>query len=602
MVNQIRIVFLLLFSFLMFACTQIQTSSSQSQLEQQYIFLQKLIAIDDLIEARQLNKAKKQQDLLFATTNTSQQTALQYYSHAKLAYAEQDYLNSQALLSKPSVDEYLAQADEAMTARILLLQAQLYEVNQQFLAAAKLRIYLATLITDDEQYQHNHQLIWHNLKQLNSEQLDIDKFAHEHDLQQWLQLLKLSQTSYSSLDQQSQAIELWLQSHAEHPAALYPPEDIQLFITAAENRPRKIAVILPFEGKYRHHGAAIRDGIMHAWYQSSYQPEINFYSFDDSKDFINVYYEAIFDGAEMVVGPLFKNQLEELYQLEEALPVPTIALNRLDTELLATQLPPLNLFEYSLSSEDETDSLIALARAQDKHRALIIYQQDAWATKAAQYFQQQWQAAEQQVISSVSFASTKDQSQLLQQALQTDRSQQRARELQWLTGLKLHSEPRARKDVDMIYLVSRPEAAASLRPLLSFHYAGDIPVYANSTVYRGYPNPAIDNDLNHIVFSDAPLLIEPQTELIGSYQNTPYIRVFAMGLDAFMLSERIKLFQLIDSYSLSGASGLLSLDGHRIKRKTAYGQFIRGAIQAVQPPQLAQEDKQNDDTEHRPTP
>lgn len=598
MVNQFRTVFSLFLSCLLFACALTQPVPPSVQQDEAASFIQKIITIDKLIEDENFNKARRQQALL-TTTPSPLQEALQHYSQANLAFAEQEFQQSKQWLNHKSVESYLIQADDAMAARIHLLQAKLLEHDQQFLSAARLRIYLATLLEDENTYQANHLAIWQALKHVEIEDKQIAEFSHEQDLQQWLQLLSISQKSYASLDQQIQAITLWLQHSSQHPAAKNPPADIALFIQVAESRPKKVAIILPFDGKYRHHGSAIRDGIIHAWYHSSYQPELSFYSFNEGTGFSNVYHEALYDGAEMIIGPLFKEQLAELYQLGDVLPVPTIALNRLDPELAKNHIPPLNLIEFSLSSEDEIDSLISLALAEKKHRALIIYQQDAWAIKAAEYFQQQWQAAGQMVINSIGFASTREQSPLLQQALQTDRSQQRARELQWLTGLKLHSEPRARKDVDMIFLVSRPEAAASLRPLLSFHYAGDIPVFANSSVYRGYPNPAIDNDLSHIVFSDAPLLIEPDQNISSSYQNTPYIRVFALGLDTFMLIERAKLLQMIESLSLQGASGELSIEQQLIKRKTAYGQFSRGKIVAVKPPKIEQDAENHDNTDDR---
>lgn len=602
MVNQFRSIFLLFISCLLFACAQIQHSSAPSSHDQAASFLHKIISIDALIDDGKLNRAKKQQLSLFSDAADKQQYALQNYSLAKLAFAEQDYQSSSLLLSHPSVEEYLSLASDDMATRIHLLQAQLFAQQKDYLAAARLRIYTATLLKTDEKYESNHLEIWQLLKHLDSQTIDASSFNHEQDLQKWLQLLAIQQKNYRSLSQQVQALEKWQQHNSQHPAAKYPPKDITTLIEVAANRPQKLAIILPFDGKYRHHGAAIRDGIIHAWYQSSYQPELNFYSFDEQSGFINVYHEAIYDGADMIIGPLFKGQIKELYALGDILPVPTIALNRLESELVEGHTPLLNLIEFSLSSEDEIDSLIKLALAQEKHRALVIYQQDDWAVKAAQYFQQQWQLAGQEVISSVGFNTTREQSQLIQQALHTDKSQQRTRELQWLTGLKLHSEPRARKDIDMIFLVSRPEAAASLRPLLSFHYAGDIPVYANASVYRGYPNPAIDNDLNQIIFSDAPLLIQTKTSTDNNYKNTPYIRVFAMGLDTLVLAERVELLRAADSYTLKGASGTLRLENNLIKRETVYGQFIRGTVQplALPNPKIdAKEASKNDNTRHR---
>lgn len=592
MVNQIRLIFLLLLSCLFLACAHQPVEVEVDHTELLNNLREKVLLIDDLIEKQQLNRAQQQQNRLKVDNQQYEQLALQRYSLAHLAFAQENFTVSQALLDHSSVDEYISNYADASTQRIYLLQALLHETHKQYLSAVRLRIFLASMLSDDA-YIDNHLKIWQLLNQLTPTEAASSVPASENTLKQWLELLQLAKAPQLSLDQQVEKIAQWLEDNNEHPAAISPPEDLLALIEAVNNRPKKIAVILPFEGKYRHHGAAIRDGIIHSWYQSSYQPELAFYSFDDSNDFINVYQEAIYDGAEMVIGPLFKNQVDELYRSDLALTVPTIALNRLDNNAL--ELAPLNLYEYSLSSEDEIDSLIQLALSQDLHRALIIYQEEPWAEKTAQYFQDQWLAKEQSVITSTSFSSTREQSQLLQRTLQTDKSQRRAQELQWLTGLKLHSEPRARKDIDMIFVVSRPETAASLRPLLAFHYAGDIPVYASSSVYRGYPTPAIDNDLSHIYFSDAPLTLSRDDKINPQYQNTPYIRVFAMGLDSFMLAERINLLKDKPHLSLSGASGELSLEGHLVKRKTAFAQFQRGTPKRINAPKAVETTEENGD-------
>jgi uncharacterized protein len=47
----------------------------------------------------------------------------------------------------------------------------------------------------------------------------------------------------------------------------------------------------------------------------------------------------------------------------------------------------------------------------------------------------------------------------------------------------LEYEPRRRQDADFLFLAARPNEALLMRPQLRFHYAGDLPIYATSSLY-----------------------------------------------------------------------------------------------------------------------
>lgn len=130
----------------------------------------------------------------------------------------------------------------------------------------------------------------------------------------------------------------------------------------------------------------------------------------------------------------------------------------------------------------------------------------------------------------------------------------------------------------MILILSKPKLAASLRPLLSFHYANDLDLMATSSVYRGYQNSRPDSDYNGIQFSDLPLVIEPSQTVSKNYMRSPLIRMYAFGVDAFQLSERIHLMQQLPSIKLYGATGALALNNQLITRDMAFAKFSRGKV------------------------
>lgn len=595
MVKQFTI-FLLLFvsSFLLSCSTQAPSeydpiSAIGEKDAEEDAFYKKIRQVDAWLDAGQLQKSTNQIALLEERASSDTQHLLIAYARARFAITQDDYPTAIAQLNNPQVQMYATQADNRSVVLSSLLNAVLLEQQQAYLEAAHLRVYLAPLISDETLYQDNHLAIWQLLKQTDSNAVNTDLFAGEQDMLQWLKLSQIVQNHRLALNAQLQAVDDWLTAHPRHPAAISPPADIQLLHQALALRPTKIALILPTEGRYSSHGSAIRDGFMHAWYQSSYQPELTFYIFDDSPGFINVYHEAIYDGADMVIGPLFKEQVESLYALGDSLPVPTLALNRLDR---TAEDRPDNLYEFSLSIDDEIQSLILLAKHQQLHNALVIHQNDSWAAKAAETFNQQWQE-QGLILASESFTTNREQATLIQNTLHIDKSRQRRVELQRLTGLSLEFEPRRRQDVDLILLITRPEAAASLRPLFAFYYASDIPIYATSSIYRGYSNTIIDNDLSGVHFADVPLVINNSQSLSPRYQQSPVLRMYAMGMDAFTLSERVSLMAQLPSMQISGASGTLRMVDKDIIRQTAYGRFSRGRVYPVELPTTIKDDSKH---------
>ncbi|HEY9032713.1 MAG TPA: penicillin-binding protein activator [Pseudomonadales bacterium] len=543
------------------------------------------LQIDELLSRLDTDNAESllaNLQLLENQAISSDHHGLLAYARARIYLASDDIDSAYLALNNSNIRQHQMMASLPVQVKMGLVNAELLARRQQNLAAARQRIYLAPLLDDETAYQDNHDAIWALLSQVDSRSIDSHQYQQEQVLFQWLQLNHIIQSSGLPLQQQVAAIDKWQQQNPWHPAARRPPAAVELLRNGALAAPTKIAVILPLDGKFRKHGIAIRDGLMQAYYRSGYRPLINFYAFDELPGFIDVYQEAVYDGAELVIGPLFKEQLQELYQYPQ-LPVPTIALNRLD-EPAPAEAAPAGLYTFSLSPDDEIDSVVSLASAEQRQRAIILRQSDDWARRASDIFRDQWQAAGHRILTEGSFDAAREQSAVVQAALNINKSKQRHRQLQWLTGLSLEFEPRRRQDVDMIMLLARTEAAASIRPLLAFHYAGDIPIYATSSIYRGYADRKTNNDLNGIRFSDMPVLIREPDTISDDYRQSPLIRFYAFGMDAFALSERIRLMGELPALQIHGATGRLHVASQAVVRKTDYGLFRAGLVQALPTP------------------
>ena len=166
-----------------------------------------------------------------------------------------------------------------------------------------------------------------------------------------------------------------------------------------------------------------------------------------------------------------------------------------------------------------------------------------------------------------------------------DQSQKRADHIKGLLTEKVEFQPRRRQDVDVIFMAAPPDQARQLKPLFDFYYAEDVPVYATSSIYSGHPNAKRDRDLNGVIFCDMPWLLSPERSkevrtLLN--QNAPnqsdqYNRLFAMGVDAFELTQWLSYMESNHEAHVSGATGNLYLTrGNLVERKLTWAKISDG--------------------------
>lgn len=353
-------------------------------------------------------------------------------------------------------------------------------------------------------------------------------------------------------------------------------------VCAAPN-PR-IVLMLPFYGPYAEASKAIRDGFLAAYYQSAKNSNAPTLKIIDTSDgqVVSLYKQAVAEGANVVVGPLSKDDGNAL--LHAGLTVPTLLLNTLPL----TQ-PIQNLYQFGLSPEDEAKQAADKAWREGRKTTLIIAPDQEWGRRAAATFLAVWQSYGGQSLGEMYYAQPNKLSSQVAALLQIEQSTARAKKMQ---GLVMQPDMRStlyrRQDIDMIFLVANPEMARQIRPLINFYYAGNIPIYATSHIYSGVPNPAIDQDLNGIQFCAMPWEIAPQTlspdlqvllQQVKTFwpknfaQNPQF---FALGVDSYHLAQRL-LVDPNQTQSMDGATGKLTLSQNRVwLRELPWAQIING--------------------------
>jgi hypothetical protein len=117
--------------------------------------------------------------------------------------------------------------------------------------------------------------------------------------------------------------------------------------------------------------------------------------------------------------------------------------------------------------------------------------------------------------------------------------------------------------------------------MLAFHYAGNLPVYALTTIYSGVPDER-NQDLNGIHLVEMPWLLGDSPGLRATLTGSGnYTRLNALGADAFLVQSNFIRLQSGADALFRGHTGLLSMDPNlRIQRELSAATFDGGALKA----------------------
>lgn len=296
----------------------------------------------------------------------------------------------------------------------------------------------------------------------------------------------------------------WRMVYPEHPATY---EVLQYSLDSLEStRYRQVALLLPMSSGFGEAARAFHDGFMKARERDhkSWRPAVLLYDTGGEAGLSNLYYQAALqDGADFVVGPLGRQASATL-------------LGRFSDEvntLIIADIPDdaaqEHLFGISLSPEDEARR-VAEKAWQDGHRHASVFRiSDDWGMRVSRAFVKHWEMLGGVIIENRSFPhDISDYSRIIQIFLGLDRSNARHKTIQAVAGQELQFTPRRDQDMDFLFLAANADQARLVVPQLRFFQAHDLPMYATSYIYGGKPNPALDADLDGLIFGDMKWMLE----------------------------------------------------------------------------------------------
>jgi uncharacterized protein len=451
--------------------------------------------------------------------------------------------------------EALDELTNAEQIDVSLLRAQSLYATGKYFASAQERVFVEPLLAES-QLEQNHEEIRRALTKVNN--ADLQRYragTHNNVLRGWLDLALAAKENRGA----TQSLPNNLSAQSAGRIA---------FDNIAAVQPQQVALLLPLTGKLAGFGEAVRDGFLAAWYAAQQRGErtstVRVYD-SSNTGVVQLYQQAIQDGAGVVVGPLEKLQVAQFYT--QTLPVPLLALNRADS----TQPPPANLYQFSLAPEDETAELAQLIARDGKRNVLVIADADEANSREAQAFLQRWQSLGGNVAGTALYRSQQDFSSAIRSALNIPRSEARGKEIENLLNRNIEFTPHRRHDIDAVFMLAKATQARSIKPLLNFYYAGDLRVYSTSRIYSGNPGGAFDRDLEKVRFTEIPWILQSSPLKQQIITNQPgaknYLRLYALGIDSFNLYPRLQKLENLGDKRIAGQTGALSLDSQRIVQR-----------------------------------
>ncbi len=429
-------------------------------------------------------------------------------------------------------------------------------------------------------------MIWQLLDNLDDDELAaLATNADTYELRGWIELTHSLRNNQFSMRSQLDALAQWRRVWSRHSAVNAMPDSIRNLEQAWESRPRHIALILPLQSAA---GKAIEEGFLSAYYQAMEStrevPRLTVIDSSNASSVYSLYDEAVDSGAELIIGPLDKELVNQLQQLRE-LPVPTLALNYTDTIDAANN----QLYQFGLAPEDEISQAIELAWNAGHRNAALLTPASQDYERLQSIFANMWLARGGTVVARTNFDNNSDYSEVIKRLLAIDSSEvRRDRLLSIVPRNNVFFTPRRRQDVDFIFLIANPLQGRQIKPTLAFYFAQNLPVYSLPSINDGLDNPDANRDLDGIIFTDAPWLFDKSSELkihtITSLRRTQGAlqRLRAMGIDSFQLYTRLQQLAAGEVSSLRGATGQLTMSNNlRIRRQLEAAQFSNGeAIRA----------------------
>lgn len=530
-----------------------------------------LLTVRTLIKENKLGQATTLLNSLVELNNDEQKLE-KVLLQATLATAQHQDQTAQTLLTNLNLN----QLSNAQKSRYYQLLSQLDLNQRNYLGAIQALIQSQNLTNDLQQKQQNNDQIWAILRQIPQDQLNSLTTSNNNlELQGWLELIKLYNDNISQPAQLNIALQQWKLAHPRHIATYLLPTELQRVSTFQQINLHQIALILPLSGNGKLIGQTIEQGFLAAKGNSPITVKI----YDSQQENISqLIAKAKQEGADAIVGPLLKSEVNSLVQQAN--------LNNLTVLALNTTTNPQNIPQlcyFALAPEDEATDAAKRIWLDNHHTPMVLVPQSNLGRRIATAFNTQWRNLSGYDAQINYYDNDDNANNALISTLPPSPE----------TNDKDNKKPVIPTPVpapnDAIYAptVNASQLQQLKTSLDNSVVAGQVALYASSRSHS--PNTGVDYRLgmNGVKFSDIPLLSDTnstdyQTVIKNTNGDYSLARLYAMGADAWNLINHQQALRAISGYSLDGLTGKLSADNAcQIKRQLTWYLYDNGNLKTI---------------------
>ncbi|KOE06759.1 penicillin-binding protein [Vibrio alginolyticus] len=554
----------------------IQADSTEGSLQNDWL----IMATKAAIQANQFDQAEMLIKRLARQQLTEVQQAEWQLARATIQQKQSNYSQLLQLLNfKPWwklpneqwKDYYLMRADAYQGLN------QAFEANRQLVAFGQ-------YASSAEQREISSR-IWMNFGSYSEYELtSLETEPNEDVLDGWLQLAIYAKTLSGNLSQLKNTLERWLNENPSHPVAIYTPEEIQNILSLDIVKPNNTALLLPLTGKFSPQAQLIRDGFVFAMMNDRNRDpsatltviDTNAYNADQIKQ------RLINENIDFVVGPLEKENVELLHTTmdgsENGPTIPALALN-----IPEDVQPDSNICYLALSPEQEAAQAAKHLFSEGYNFPLILAPKGSFGERVTEAFNKEWRKYSSNKVAASYFGDKRQLQKDINEVFGLQESKQRIAQMQSLMRIKLETQPRSRRDVDAVYIVARSTELTLIKPFIEVAINPDAKAPQIFSSSRSNSGGATYEDLTGIIYSDIPLLIDPDPSVtaemneLWSEQSNMEKRLKALGMDAYKLIGDLPQMKVVPGYSVGGQTGILSIDNNCVvQRELSWAE--RGAL------------------------
>ena len=481
-----------------------------------------------------------------------------------------------ALLPETLIDS----GDDVLKKEALMLRADGLENTHRYIDSLITRIAVKEFLDTDE-YLENTDQIWQTLIAIDpvNARLQLANGVDNLELKAWLELAQIATPLQIDTTQLEQNYQNWTAQYDFLELPDYAYQELLGRWAYFDFHPKKIALILPLTGDYANIGRIIKDGFLAAQKEAQNtsatialrKMQINLYDSNQHQDIIALYQEATRNDADMIIGPLLKNNVDTLLS-HSPLTTPIITLNYASN---ASDAITGDIFQFGLYPEDEAKQIAEKLLDKEYNSVVVMAANDEWGTRMVRQFSETYSQL-QGTIQDIYYYDTEfgDYAPSVQSLFHLDQSIQRHADIEKIISKKLEFKPRIRDDINAAVLFANYQNATLIYPLMKFYYADELPIYASSHAYQPGQGKLL-RELDGLVYNDIPFIID-QERYPDSKNIKQFPRLYALGKDAYRLINTIRRIAINNS-ELNGATGYISADeNRRLHRRLEWAKFNKG--------------------------